>query len=295
MNYFFEYLAASFLTFLANILPIEAAAWLARRLGDLSYLLLWNRRRIALENVGKAFGPSLSKSRMRQIVRSAFQNAALSIMELFIVRKIKKDLARRFEFHGDEKLRAALARGKGVVLAISHLGSWEYLSFLSGLTGRPWSVIVKDIKNPYLNKVITELRLVMGVVPVPKSNSVRTIFQELKKGNGIAMLIDQWAGSDGIWVDFFGTPTSTTSVPARLAEKTGCAIVPAYCLRKKPGWYSVHVEDPIDLNTTESGWEKTATQKLNAMLEKQIRQHPEQWLWGHRRWKNKPDNLRVLG
>jgi KDO2-lipid IV(A) lauroyltransferase len=254
---------------------------------------LGKRRKIALENIATALGASLPERRKKEIARSAFQSAALSMMELFTVEKIKKEAATRFKLFGNEFLEEAFSKEHGVVLVISHLGSWEYLSFLPYFTKRPWSVVVKNIKNPYLNKAIDAMRRVMTVNPISKDSSVRTIFQELKAGHGVAILVDQWAGNEGLWVDFFDTKTSTTSIPARLSEKTGCSLVSAYCLRKAPGHYEIYIEKPIPHDMEQPGWENTVTKDLNQVLERQILAHPEQWLWGHRRWKNKPDNLRT--
>ena len=292
MNHLFQYFAVRLLTLLANALPVEIASWTARRVGDLTFWVLWKRRRIALENVGRAFGNSISKNRKELIVRSAFQSASLSMMELFIVTKTEKEASQRFTMVGNEHLEKAFSKQKGVVLVISHLGSWEYLSFLPFFTQRPWSVIVKELKNPYLDKAINNMRRVMTVTPVEKVSSVRVILRELKAGHGIAILIDQWAGDEGLWVDFFGTPTSTTSIPARLAERTGCSLVPAYCLRTSAGHYEIHLEKEIVPDMNRPDWEHATTRQLNETLEKQIREHPEQWLWGHRRWKEKPATVR---
>lgn len=292
MNHALQYCAVYLLALLAKALPIEASAWITRRIGDLTYLILKKRRKIAIENVTRAFGNSIPEKRKEQIVRSAFQSAALSLMELFIVEKIKREAEKRFKLFGNEFLEEAFSKNKGVVLVISHLGSWEYLSFLPYFTKRSWSVVVKSIKNPFIDKVIDTMRRVMTVVPVEKESSVRAILQELKKGHGVAILIDQWAGDQGLWIDFFDVGTSTTSIPARLAEKTDCALVPAYCLRKEPGHYEIHIEKPVEWNVAEAHWENNITKGLNEALEKQIRQYPEQWLWGHRRWKEK-DAVRI--
>lgn len=293
MSYRLQHSMVRFLKWLATVLPVAAADWVARRFGDLSYLVLGNRRKIARENIDRAFGDSLPPGRKKEIARSAFQSAALSMMELFTVEKTVQEADTRFKLFGNDSLEAAFNRGKGVVLVISHLGSWEYLSFLPFFTKRPWSVIVKDIKNRPMNEDVNEMRRVMTVTPVSKDNSVRTILRELKKGHGVAILIDQWAGNEGLWSDFFGEKTSTTSIPARLAEKTGCALVPACCLRKTPGHYEIHLQKPVAYDLTSPDWEKTITQDLNATLERQILENPDQWLWGHRRWKGKPDNLRT--
>ena len=292
-NYWLQYLAVRFLALLATALPVEVSHRIACGFGTLAYWILRKRRKIALENIAGALGNSLPDRRKKEIARAAFQSAALSMMELFTVEKIKKEAQTRFKLFGNEFLEEAFSKEQGVVLVISHLGSWEYLSFLPYFTKRPWSVVVKDIKNPHLNKAIDSMRRVMTVNPIAKDSSVRAIFQELKAGHGVAILVDQWAGKEGLWVDFFDTKTSTTSIPARLSEKTGCALVSAYCLRKAPGHYEIHIEKPVVHNMDQPGWESTVTKDLNEVLERQILGHPEQWLWGHRRWKNKPANLRT--
>ncbi len=292
LNYWLQYALVRFLALLATALPVEVSHEIACGFGTLSYWILGKRRKIAIENIASALGDSLPESRKKEIARAAFQSAALSMMELFTVEKIKKEAAARFKLFGNDFLEESFSKSHGVVLVISHLGSWEYLSFLPFFTKRPWSVVVKDIKNPYLDKAIDAMRRVMTVSPISKDKSVRAILQELKAGHGVAILVDQWAGNEGLWIDFFGTKTSTTSIPARLSEKTGCALVSAYCLRTTPGHYEIHIEKPVVRNTEEPGWENTVTKDLPGVLERQIRAHPEQWLWGHRRWKNKPDNLR---
>ena len=292
LGYWLQYILVRHLAFLATVLPVEASHQVACAFGTLSYWVLGKRRRIALENIANALGDSLPDRRKKEIARAAFQSAALSMMELFTVEKIKKEAATRFKLYGNEFLEEAFSKNQGVVLVISHLGSWEYLSFLPFFTKRPWSVVVKNIKNPYLNTAIDAMRRVMTVNPISKDSSVRALFQELRAGHGVAILVDQWSGPDGLWVDFFNTGTSTTSIPARLSEKTGCALVSAYCLRTTPGHYEIHIEKPIAHNMEQPGWENTITKDLNEVLERQIRTHPEQWLWGHRRWKDKPDNLR---
>ena len=294
LNYWLQYLVVRFLALLVTALPVEISHRIACGFGTLTYWILGKRRRIALENISRALGDSLPERRKKEIARSAFQSAALSMMELFTVEKIKKEAETRFKLFGNEFLEEAFLKEHGVVLVISHLGSWEFLSFLPYFTKRPWSVVVKNIKNPYLDKAIDSMRRVMTVNPISKDNSVRPIFQELHAGHGVAILVDQWAGNDGLWIDFFDTKTSTTSIPARLSEKTGCALVAAYCLRTSPGHYEIHIEKPIVHHMDQPGWESTVTKDLNEVLERQILGHPEQWLWGHRRWKNKPAHLRQV-
>ena len=257
------------------------------------YFFARKRRQVALDNLDHAYKETFSASEKKIIARESFENTALSILELFLVKKIKQDAEQRFTITGQENMWAALSEGKGAILVTSHLGSWEYLGFLFQLTGIPCSVIVKNVKNPFLDKEIDNLRREMSLTPIPKKNAIRGTLTELWDNHVVAVLIDQWDGKEGLWIDFFGTMTATTSLPARLAKKTGCALVPAYCLRKGSGKYEIQVmpQVPLPINK-EDDWETSISEELNKMLEKNIRQNPAQWSWAHKRWKNKPETSR---
>lgn len=275
-----------------RMLPVSFSDWIGRRAGDVIFFSMSRRRRVAVDNVRKAFGDSLPEANIRDIARVAFQSMSVSLIELFLIKKMRVKAEENFLILGKENLEKAFAQGKGVVLVISHLGAWEYLSFLPYLTGRDWAVVVKDVRNPYLNDYIKRLRLLTTVVPIEKINSMRPILRELRENHGVAILIDQWAGAEGLWLEFFSVKTSTTSIPTRLAKKTGCALIPAYCLRGSLGKYEIHIHPPVPLDPGDENWERVTTEKLNSLLEEQIKKYPEQWLWGHRRWKKKPSQMR---
>ncbi len=241
-----------------------------------------------LDNLTIAYGGTLSAGRKRKIARRSFENQALSMLELFVIKKMKKNSERRFSIVGQQYFDEAVAHGKGMVFVASHLGSWEYIGFPGYLHDYPHAVIVKNIKNPYLNKMIDALRREIDTLPIPKETSaLRKTLAELRQNHGVAIIIDQWAGGEGLWVEFFGGATSTTPLPARLAKKTGCALIPIYCLRKKIGQYEIHLLPAVPL-PDDPEWEIQTTKRLNEILESQIRKYPEQWSWSHRRWRPKP-------
>lgn len=273
----------------ARILPVGVCGWLARRVGDLIYLFHIERREIAINNLSRAFGKELKRPQIRRIARKSFQHMVVSVVELFTAERIKATARQRFHIKGEAILRQAFQRGKGVVFVISHLGAWEYLSFSSLLMNYEYSysVVVKEIKNPRLDQEINRLRRAIGVLPIPKKRAARKILGELRNNHGVAILIDQWAGLEGVWLPFFGHSTSTTTLPARLALKTGCALVPAYCLRREDGRYDIELGPLIEIDGVSATAEIALTEKLNRLLEEKIRQYPHQWLWCHRRWKPK--------
>ena len=294
MKYYIQYKLTQLVVFFLSLLPLSFLRGCGNLAGNFIYFWMPRRRKIALANLEKAFGNTLTDDAKNDIARAAFQSMALSTIELFITKRIRTNAEERFVIHGNEHLEQAFAKDKGIVLVISHLGSWEYLSFLPYLTQRQWSVIVKDIKNPYLNAYVTRMRQLMTVRPIAKLNSIKKVLKELKHNHGVAILIDQWAGGEGLWLDFFDVGTSTTSIPARLAKRTGAALIPAYCLRQELGKYEIHIHPEVDFDPNDSDWEYRTTEKLNGLLEEQIKKYPDQWLWCHRRWKKKPSELRHL-
>jgi KDO2-lipid IV(A) lauroyltransferase len=291
LRYALEFCLARVILVVLWTLPLNAADWIARRAGDIGFWIMPARRKIALENLTRAFGPSLSNAERRKIAVRSFESMALGAVELFLAGKIRKNYREHFQLTGSEHLSKALSKNKGVVLAISHLGSWEYLSFLAPLATVKGMAIVKSIKNPRLTRIVNAMRKKIGVVPVRKENSIRTALRALRENYCLAILIDQWAGPQGIWTNFFGHPTSTTSIPARLSLHSGAPILPCFCMRTGVGRYQIQIFPKIE---AEDGTEESITQNLSYLLEDQIRKCPEQWIWGHRRWKPRPDNLRKL-
>jgi KDO2-lipid IV(A) lauroyltransferase len=263
------------------------SGWLFQRGADIFYWAAPKRRQVALDNLALVYGDTLSLSEKKKIVRKSFQSGSLSVLELFLIKKIKKNAAARFTILGEEHYRQALLRQKGLLFVASHLGSWEYIAFAGYIHKVPRAVIVKRVRNPYLDRYIDKLRREIGSIPIPKVNAIRQTLSELHKNNGVAVIIDQWAGPEGLWAPFFGEPTSTTSLPARLAKKTGAALLPIFCIRKTIGHYEIQVLPEVLISEGED-WEAKTTRALNTILESKIREYPEQWSWGHRRWKPKP-------
>ena len=269
-----------------NSLPIAAATRIAEAVGELLFFLLRKRRRIAFDNVEIAFGATLPPQRKREIVRGAFRNLVISLMELFRMQGMLKDAERSFEFEGTEHLDRAFNRSKGVILVISHLGSWEYLAFLPYLRKYPCSVIGRPMRNPYVYRWVQKLRRKTALNHIDKKNAVKEVLRELRANHLVAILIDQWAGTEGLRRRFFGEETSTTSIPVRLSKKTGAALIPAYCLRTSAGRYKISIMPEVAIQgETENDWETQTTDALNRLLEEQIRRNPVQWIWTHRRWK----------
>lgn len=279
-----------FVALIIRVLSVCPLPWIsgaARGFGDIAFALMPKRRRTALENLDRAFGSSKSDEEKKKIARASFQHMALAMIELFLVSRVLKHQEKHFKLVGGENLQAARDKGKGILFIISHIGSWEYLSFLHFLTGIYCYAVVKDIRNPYLDKTVNDCRRKIGLTPVQKKSSSKKMFTVLRENQLVAILMDQWSGPEGLWLPFFGHETSTTSIAARLAKKTGAAMVPGRCVRVGEWQYEVQLDPEIPLREGEN-WERETTLDLSRHLEEQIRRYPEQWTWGHKRWKPKP-------
>ena len=284
LRYVFEFLFLKSISMILNGLPMSISAWMVRGIGWWMSLILPARRKIVMDNLTIAYGDSLTLKEKQKLATESFQNLAMSLMELFRIPVLLKDAEDRFRFEGIEHLDAAFKKGNGVIFVVSHLGAWEYLSFLFYLRDYPCSVVVTGTKNPYIYRWIERIRSMTRIKPLYKRNSIRQVMGEIKQNRLVAILIDQWAGSEGLWVDFFSEPASTTSIPGRLALKTGAALVPGYCIRIRPGYYKIVISPEVSPEQGPRAEEET-TLKLNRLLEEEIRIYPEQWSWTHRRWK----------
>ncbi len=282
---FLQYLLVKSLACAVNAFPPGFAACHAHVLGDLFHFFLSKRQKTALENLAIAF-PAMPLSDRKQIVRATFRHLTASFIEFFRIPTVRENAPSYFEVEGTEYLDAAFKKGKGVVFAVSHLGSWEYLSFLFYLRDYPGSVIVREIKNPYLYRWIQSLRSQTRIKPIDRVHSAKGILKALKKNEMVAILIDQWAGHNGVWVDFFGQKTSTTSIPARLALKTGAVIVPGFCIRTSEGKYKITLKPEVPVDSSDPRNEINTTLRLNQLLEEEIKKYPGQLTWTHRRLKS---------
>jgi len=283
-----EYLALRGLVGVLNFLPLEASTWIAHRVADLTFdVLLTKRRKTALKNLDRAFGDTLSVEEKTRIARESMRSIVTSLFELFRLPLLIREAAERFIIEDADNARKVFEKRKGLILVISHIGSWETLGLLPWMEKFHCSVVVRESRNPFLDHWVNRCRSSTGLVPVNRKASMKPMLRELKANHLVAILIDQWAGPDGVWMDFFGTPTSVTDIPARLAQRTGAGLVPACCLRTATGHYKIKIYPEISFEADAENPVLATTRKLNQHLEGLIREYPGQWAWSHRRWKEK--------
>jgi len=195
------------------------------------------------------------------------------------------------ETTGLDNYRAALSRGKGILYLTGHFSSWELLPTAHALHGYPLSFTTRPLDNARLEKYLRRIRESKGNTVIYKKDSARRILKELKAGRTAGVLMDHNVNpSEGIFTDFFGVPAATSTGVALLALRTGAPVLPGYLTPQRSGRYIIKFLPPIDMVRTGDTVEdlRVNTQRLNDVLEQIIREQPESWLWGHKRWKNRP-------
>jgi KDO2-lipid IV(A) lauroyltransferase len=201
----------------------------------------------------------------------------------------RRDIDRMVRLENEHYFETALKKGRGAILVLPHLGNWELGGVAVSRHGYPLSSIARPMENRLLNRHLDSLRSEQNQIIIAKYNASARMAQELKSNRLLALLVDQHAGSKGLWVDFFGRPASTVKSPAILSLRYRSPIIPLKVVRDN-GRHRVVMTEPIypdQFRTVEE-----LTQAFTRRIELFVREHPEQWFWLHRRWKTPPPCLK---
>jgi len=266
----------------------ERADSIGRRAGLAFRRLSASRRALVDRNLARAL-PELGPEERECLSRDVFAHFGRLAFDLVAtVGEPAASILGRVEVSGEEHAKAAYASGRGVFFLTAHLGNWELAALITSLLGMPIKVVVRPLDNPLLDRHLRAFRESGGNTVVPKATAARELFRILRSGGGVGILMDQHARTpDAVPSPFFGRPASTTTVVARLADRTGALVVPVFTNRIGPGRYRVEYGAPLDVETL-SPPEREAgslTARLNAITESLVRRAPDQWLWLHNRWR----------
>jgi KDO2-lipid IV(A) lauroyltransferase len=284
-KYFFEYLLLAGLGWILALLPDRLAAWLGRKLGGLYYYLSPFRRRVAETNLDLAgLSPVLA--------RGTFENVGLTMAEFARFRRLdKKFFESRFEGNDVELLREAAKGGKGVVLVTGHFGNWELIGAYIRQSGFPLDVVVKEQRNPFVDRWIDKNRMRQGVGIIKTGIATRAVVRSFSEGRLVAFVSDQYVGEDGIIVNFMGRPTTVSKGPAAFAVRLGLPIIVGFLVRTGPWKFKPVIFPALRPNPSADREEEVLrlTQAYTSLLEELVRKHPDHYLWMHRKWKNLVD------
>ncbi len=276
---------------LLGSIPVPVADSLARAGANLWFRIDRKHRNIAVQNLTRAFGLEKSPDQIRVLAFQSFYNIMRIPFEIGWSDLLTlPELYGHAELRGLHHVRAALAKGKGVLALTAHMGNWELLPFVAPMAGFEADIIYRPLDFPPLNAYFLKLRTRFGAGLIPNAHAMRKILRQLKNGHVVAMLMDQnvdWY--EGVFVDFFSHRVCTNKGFALLAMKTRAPVVPIFMVRNQNRFI---IEFCAELELVQTGDRshdiEANTLQYNQAIEAVIRRYPEQWFWVHQRWKTRP-------
>jgi KDO2-lipid IV(A) lauroyltransferase len=280
-----------------RLFGLRAGYAFARCAGSAIHRIDGRHRAVARTNLRERFrdaeGRPLPQDEVRRIARDSFRHLVMCAVEvLHLPRESRRrGMSGIVEVTGREHLDAAMAAGRGAILATAHVGNWEVMGALCGEFGVPFTTVYRPLDNSLLDRWVRETRYAAGQTMIPKHGALRPLLKALRAGRLVVLLVDQDARGHGVFAPFFGAPASTIPTPAELALRTGATILTAASVRTGPGFrYHAWFDGPVEVRDTGDHAADLVriTTEINSRIESAIRRAPEQWLWSHRRWKTQP-------
>lgn len=277
------------ISWILNAVPVGVLTFLSSVLGCFFFSILRFRRRVTLENLNVALGTEKSNSELKDIAKRNYQHYSLVILEW-----IQSISWTREDFKSKTKLEwkpilEQMKLKKGGILLTSHLGNWEFAIQTASAWGMPCDVIVKKQRTQLAQTFLTWFRTRFGARVIYETGTLKEIFSSLSSERFVVFVLDQFMGPPiGLPVKFFGQEAGTAVGLALISEKSKNSLFTSYNFRGEDGKIHTFIEElkePVLTSSERNERLYQKTQWFNDVLESQIRKHPEQWLWLHRRWK----------
>jgi KDO2-lipid IV(A) lauroyltransferase len=271
--------------------PLAVAYRLGDRLGDLAYLLLAERRRVVLGNLALAFGEEKSTVERRAIARATFRHFGRHIVDFGRLHNLTRERFTQIcTVEGLDHLHTLLARQQGVLALSAHFGSWELAPAVALCFDTPLHVIVRPLDHPVLERIVAAYRRRGGYHTIPKRRAMTESLKALRRGEIVAILMDQSSlRHEGIPVEFFGVKTYTSKGPALIALRAECPVIGVFLIRETEGRHRLILTPELPVRRTGNLAQdiEDTTRLFNELLESYIRRYPDHWFWLHRRWKRR--------
>lgn len=272
---------------LSAALPLGFVRAFAVGLGRVALFLLPRLHRVGMQNLDLAYGDSISRAEKKRILRGAMDNLALVTAEFSRVPQLAgQGSVDWVDIEGADHVDLS----GGCILACGHLSNWEYMASAIARRGLPVSVVVRPMGHPRVNELVDATRRAGGFGTIPKVRAAVDVFRRLRAGELVGVMIDQSPRESAVPVTFFGKPCWATAAPVLFAVRGKAPVYLAKMRRKPNGRYVMSASPEIKMVRTGDFRQDLLdnTQRLQDALEAAVREHPEQWLWFHRRWKARP-------
>jgi KDO2-lipid IV(A) lauroyltransferase len=291
-----EYVAFRIIEKTIQSLPTFILKPFADFIAFLVFKIIKYRREVALENLVHAF-PEKSQEERFRIAYGSYRHFALMILEFMkLASWTPEQLEKVITLERTREVEDMLAatRGRGAVVVSGHFGNWEMaIAYLASRFFEGASVIQLRQKNALVDQRVVEMRRRWGMEIIYSRGAVNNALSSLKGNQFLALLCDQDAGARGVFVPFFRRMASTPVGAAVLHLRSQAPLFFGFSVRVgkfKYKGYVTPIEYDGDYEVTTENIQKI-TAKFTALLEKYVREYPDQYLWLHRRWKTKPEDV----
>jgi len=288
IKYFFEFISIISLFLIFKLIGLKNASNLGSVLGR-SIGPLFRSREIIKQNIKTALG-KIDKNEETKIINSMWSNIGRTFAEYVFLKDFKFNRTNfdHMKIKGVDHLEEIKKKNETVIFYSCHFANFELMAMELDKFGIKCAAIYRPLNNFFLNPLMEYLRMkYICPIQIPKGRmGMREIIGKVKDGYSIALMVDQRV-SEGPRTPFFNKLAHTTTIPAQLALKYNCKLVPISIERKAGTNFEMNIHQPYKIEKTGNDDEdtKNITLKINQTVEKMIIKNPKQWIWSHNRWK----------
>jgi KDO2-lipid IV(A) lauroyltransferase len=288
-----EYYALRAALAAVRAVPWSRAVAAGGHVAGLGYRPLGIRRRVVEGQITTAF-PEWTAERVRQVARGAYEHLGRTAVEAALLPTLSPErVVSLFDGEGDWSVMArAHAAGRGVIVVTGHIGNWELAGAYIAARGVPVEGVTRRMANPLFDRYLTTTRQRAGLGVIADADAVRRIPRALRAGHVVALVADQGLkGMASTFVPFFGRLAKTPRGPGVFALRLGVPVLVGTAVRLPSGRYRALVE-PVEVTPTGDRERDVdaVVARYTAVLERWVREYPEQYLWHHRRWRRRPED-----
>jgi KDO2-lipid IV(A) lauroyltransferase len=275
-----------------GVFPLAWSMRIGEAVSILPYKLAKRLRFVGFRNLELAL-PEFSHKEHEEILRGSFKSMGRQLGIFSHLGSLSAKQVREFiDVEGIEYCRQDAGQKRGKFIFTAHFGAWELSHLAMTARGFPMNVVARRADNPLIDDLVENMRTALGSRTIDKKTSARTMFRLLQNEEIIGILVDlNTQEHEGIFVDFFGLASSTTSGLAKLALRTDAAVLPGFAVwQKDKKRYVLKICEPLEIpvgGDTEENV-RILTQAMTARIEEFVRTYPDQWMWIHKRWNTRP-------
>ena len=288
IKYFLEFVIIISLFFIFKIVGLRNASHIGSIIGKF-FGPLFRSKKIIKQNIKIGLG-NIDESKEKEIINGMWSNIGRTLAEYVFLKdfKFNKTDLNHMKINGTKYLDEIKKSNEPAIFYSGHFANFELMAMELDKFGIKTAAIYRPLNNFFLNPLMEYLRMkYICPTQIPKGRiGVREIIARIKDGYSVALMMDQRV-SEGQKVPFFNKPAFTTTIPAQLALKYNCKLVPIFLERKGSVEFEMTVYEPykIEKSGNEEEDTKNIIHKINQIIEKMIIQNPTQWIWSHNRWK----------